>query len=65
MLSEGTGIVGQSEEAAACNNQRCRVAAMARLEEISQELIVSLIIYGQLDFGGDWTDTERGMLESR
>jgi len=28
VLSEGTGIVGQSEEAAACNNQRRRVAAM-------------------------------------
>jgi len=35
------------------------------LDEISQEIIVGLIIYRQLDFGGDWTDTERGMLKSR
>ena len=30
VLSEGTGVVGQSEEAAACNNQQLRVAAMVR-----------------------------------
>jgi hypothetical protein len=35
------------------------------LDEISQEIIIGLIIYRRLNFGGDWTDTERGMLESR
>ena len=35
------------------------------LDAISQKIIVDLIIYRRLEFGGDWTDRGCAMVKSR